>query len=216
MSRSSDAKNYSQKAISATRDFHQELASNGEQIDAKLDQLMDILATEMKQENINTKTDETFSVMVLNYLGPLARKELNVAYLGFSFFDVLTYPMLRSGEFSELEEILIDRISPIDAQTLRRGGAQAKLKGVRMRRFGGFFNRDYRENDYLWGRLVGAERMVDIVLSALDDHLPTENIDRKSIKLRLFEKILAREEAHLKSDPNLIPKLRAELEALQS
>ena len=29
--------------------------------------------------------------------------------------------------------------------------------------FGAFFSRAYRENDYLWGRLHGAERLIDII-----------------------------------------------------
>lgn len=208
--------NYSEEVLQSASRLHEALAIGASDIDENLNELMENIGSEMEQGIVNTKTDETFSVMVLNYLGPESRKELIVSYLGFSFFDVLTYPMLRTGEFTELEEVLIDRISPDDAQTLRRGGAETKLKGQKLKRFAAFFNRDYRENDYLWGRLVGAERMVDIVLQSLQEHLPTQNIDRKSIKLRLFDKIIEREADHLKSDPNLIKKMREELEALRA
>jgi len=216
LDKSHHPQNYTEETIQRAALFHEALAKGAPDIDKKLDALMEQIGLEMEQDVINSKTDETFSVMVLNYLGPESRKELIVSYLGFSFFDVLTYPMLRTGEFTELEEVLIDRVSPNDAQTLRRGGAETKLKGQRLKRFAAFFNRDYRENDYLWGRLVGAERMVDIVLQSLDEHLPTKNIDRKDIKLRLFDKIIEREADHLKSDPGLIKKMREELEALRA
>ena len=60
-----------------------------------------------------------------------------------------------------------DRIAPDDARSIREGGAEATLKGIQFNNFGAFFSRAYRENDYLWGRLHSAERMIDIAISAL-------------------------------------------------
>src|SRR3546814_7797837 len=55
-----------------------------------------------------------------------------------------------------------------DAQSIRGGGSHAALRGTELYNFGAFFSRAYRENDYLWGRLHGAERMVDLICSTLD------------------------------------------------
>jgi len=50
---------------------------------------------------------------------PEARREVLVNYLGFPFWDVLTFPMISAHEMGELNEILVDRISPQDARALK-------------------------------------------------------------------------------------------------
>lgn len=57
---------------------------------------------------------------------PEMRHEVLVDYLGFPFWDVLTFPMMPWRETGELHEILVDRISP---QILRlcRNSAAAPL-----------------------------------------------------------------------------------------
>ena len=75
------------------------------------------------------------------------------------------------------------------------------MKGVRFNSFGGFFSRAYRENDYLWGRLHGAERAIDIVVSTLpaDRRLKAGRV--AAIKRRAFLAILDEEEARLTAVP---------------
>ena len=68
----------------------------------------------------------------------------------------------------------VDRISPDDARSIREGGTPATLRGVEFYNFGAFFSRAYRENDYLWGRLHGAERMIDLVCSTLEKPFAAE------------------------------------------
>src|SRR5207244_6900281 len=84
---------------------------------------------------------------------PEARREVLVNYLGFPFWDVLTFPMTRAREIGELNEILIDRISPQDARTLSGFDGVESLKGIAFGHFAAFLSRAYRENDYLLGRL---------------------------------------------------------------
>src|SRR6516162_9061682 len=88
-----------------------------------------------------------------------ARREVLVNYLGFPFWDVLTFPMTRTRELSELNEILIDRISPQDAHTLRGFDGIESLKGIGFGHFAAFLSRAYRENDYLLGRLHALDRL---------------------------------------------------------
>ncbi len=131
-------------------------------------------------------------------------------YLGFPFYDIATLPMLQGEGLDEYDPIKVDRIAPDDAQALRRGNASATLKGIEFNSFGAFFSRAYRENDYLWGRLHGADRLADILLSTVSGGarpLP----DAPAIKRRLFAAILDEEAARLPHIAALIAQLRDEL-----
>ena len=91
-----------------------------------------------------------------------------LTYLGFPYYDVATLPLLGTDGFTEFDPVKVDRISPA-MPAIREGGTRATLRGIEFYNFGAFFSRDYRENDYLWGRLHGAERMVDLVCSTVED-----------------------------------------------
>ncbi|MCL6251049.1 patatin-like protein [Altererythrobacter sp. KTW20L] len=144
---------------------------------------------------------------------PLRRRML-LAYLGFPFYDVATLPLLRNEGLTEFDPIKVDRISPDDAPSIRQGGTAATLRGIEFYNFGAFFSRAYRENDYLWGRLHGAERMIDLVCSTVPSAIPMDQCHQ--IKRRLFLAILDEEEVRLKADPGLITGLRAEVETMGS
>ncbi len=131
------------------------------------------------------------------------------AYLGFPFYDVATLPLLRNEGLTEFDPIKVDRISPDDAVSIREGGTAATLRGIEFFNFGAFFSRSYRENDYLWGRLHGAERMIDLVCSTLDHPIEEKRI--ADFKRRAFLAILDEEEPRLKADPKLIETIRAEV-----
>ena len=97
------------------------------------------------------------------------RRALILSYLGYPYYDVATLPLLQGEGLDEFDPIKVDRISPNDAVAIRKGGPQATLKGFQFNSFGAFFSRAYRENDYLWGRLHGADRLIDIVISTLPE-----------------------------------------------
>ncbi len=140
----------------------------------------------------------------------LLTRELLTAYLGFAYYDVQTYPMAQNRDMDALEEIKVDRIAVDDANTLEEGGARDILKGVGFGNFGAFFSRSFRENDYLWGRLTAAERLVDIVGSAV----PEADLDLLDLKKQLFLAILAAEEPHLEAVSEMIHNLRAQAQSL--
>lgn len=139
------------------------------------------------------------------------RRRVLLGYLGFPFYDTATLPLLRGEGVTEFDPVKVDRISPDDCGSIRSGGAQATLRGVEFYNFGAFFSRAYRENDYLWGRLHGAERMIDLVVSTLPDNttLPIEEVH--AFKREAFLAILDEEEDRLKTDPALVPGIRAEV-----
>ena len=139
------------------------------------------------------------------------RRTMLFAYLGYPFYDIATLPLLQGEGFDEFDPIKIDRISPSDATAIRTGGAAAMLKGVEFNSFGAFFSRAYRENDYLWGRLHGADRLIDIVASSVngEDAVPAEEL--KALKRRAFHAILDEEEGRLPKVKALIAELRGEI-----
>lgn len=139
------------------------------------------------------------------------RRTMLLAYLGFPFYDIATLPLLQGEGLDEYDPVKVDRIAPDDAVAIRAGGAEATLKGIEFNSFGAFFSRSYRENDYLWGRLHGADRLIDIVLSSLPAgaHLPPGAA--ASYKRLAFHAILDEEEERLTLVKNLIADLRREI-----
>ena len=136
------------------------------------------------------------------------RRTLMLAYLGFPYYDISTLPMLQGEGLDEFDPVKVDRISPDDVTSVRKGTATT-LKGIQFNSFGAFFSRAYRENDYLWGRLHGADRLFDIVLSATD-LAPSEV---SAIKQSLLLAIVDEEQPRLAAIPELFPIIRAEIAA---
>lgn len=97
------------------------------------------------------------------------RQELLNAYIGYAYWDVLTFSITNWRSVGEFDEIRIDRISPLDATGIRGGSKYASLRSLNFEGFAGFFSRKARENDYLWGRLHGVERLIEIVCSAIPE-----------------------------------------------
>jgi patatin-related protein len=189
------------------------LAAGGELDDPTIDALLDAVANRLDLTTLDHDLDTRLARCAIDCPDAALVRELIVAYLGFAYFDVLTYPMAMSQDLHALEEIKVDRISVDDANSLRSGGARDVLKGVRFNNFGAFFSRQFRENDYLWGRLTGAERLVDIVATSVPEAVAA-GLDVKSIKRRLFLAILDAEEPHLTAIPDMLATLRAEAERL--
>ena len=141
---------------------------------------------------------------------PLRRKVL-LTYLGFACFDTVTLPLLRGEGLTEFDPVKVDRISPDDCSSIRAGGTHSTLRGVEFYNFGAFFSRAYRENDYLWGRLNGAERMIDLVASALPGDSAMNPAELRRFKREAFLAILAEEKERLVADPRLVDSLHEEI-----
>ena len=139
------------------------------------------------------------------------RRALLLAFLGFPFYDAATLPLLQGEGFDEFDPIKVDRVSPEDARSIRDGGVAATLKGIEFNNFGAFFSRSYRENDYLWGRLHGAERMTDIVLSTLPENQRPGDDATLLFKKQMFLAIVDEEAGRLTHVDDLIASLRREI-----
>lgn len=167
------------------------------------------LGEAMDLRDLDTSSDTRLTEVLAGVPSPLRRAMLR-AYLGFPFYDIAMLPLLEGDGIDEFDEILVDRISPDDAQSIRQGGAAATLKGIQFNAFGAFFSRAYRENDYLWGRLHAAERLIDIVVSTLPPGTP---FDAAPFKKRAFRAVLDAERPYLTAIPDLIANLEMEISA---
>jgi hypothetical protein len=182
---------------------------------------MDGLAKAMDLQALDTATDVQLVALFDRVTDKPMRQSLLRAYLGFAFYDITVLPLLQGDGLDEFDEIKVDRISPADATTLRaRAGdngvdASSVLKGTQLNSFGAFFCRAYRENDYLWGRLHGAERMIDIVASTLPDDKALPSARLALLKLKAFRAILDGERTALANIPDLIAALDSEIAALR-
>jgi patatin-related protein len=159
-------------------------------------------------------TDLVVDAMLVECLGKLPRelrRRILLSYLGFPFYDTVTLPLLHGEGSTEFEPAKVDRISPDDCNSIRGGGANQVLRGTEFYNFGAFFSRTYRENDYLWGRLHGAERMIDLVASALPAGMVLEATELAALKQEAFLAVLDEEAVRLRSDPGLIAGIRAEV-----
>ncbi|HEX3552084.1 MAG TPA: patatin-like protein [Thermoanaerobaculia bacterium] len=139
---------------------------------------------------------------------PAQREEVMLRYLGFPFWDAMIYPAIRLSEAGELRPLEIVRMSPNDSTRLGSSTAHDKLKGVAVAHFGAFLHRDWRENDYLWGRLDAAERLVGLVLRAEGGQ--AGDWDVKPV----LAAVLAEEEKALTSVKPLVAELQKKVAAL--
>jgi len=96
---------------------------------------------------------------------PDSRAALLGRYVGFPVWDSIIFPVIALAKLPQLTPVTVQRFSPLDATCLQAVDSQgapktdptAKLDGVSISHFGAFFDKSWRENDYLWGRLDGAE-----------------------------------------------------------
>lgn len=160
---------------------------------------------------LNEEVDTVLASPAVFALGTACQRELLISYVGFQFWDMVLLPMMMpvgGGEATELEEILVDRISPKDAASLRLDDG-AGLRGSALGGFGGLFSRAARESDYLWGRLHAVDRLFDLVASTASREIAEVGADIAALKRRGFEIVLQEEGQRLPHAAQLIGRLQA-------
>jgi patatin-related protein len=132
------------------------------------------------------------------------RWDLLVRYLGFPFWDVLLYPIQALSDVGERDAVEIVRLSPRDSHRIPVQGDpnQKKLIGAQKGHFGAFLSRLGREQDYLWGRLDGAERFIGILLEGA----PEPDVKRWCDEA--FRAILAEDEQAVPKATALVQRVR--------
>ncbi len=91
-----------------------------------------------------------------------ARTELLTRHLGFAAWDTILYPVRAVSDVDERDQIEVMRFSPHESQLLATS-EEKSLKGATLGHFGAFFSAEGRQNDYLWGRLDAAERLLALL-----------------------------------------------------
>ncbi|HEY6327756.1 MAG TPA: patatin-like protein [Blastocatellia bacterium] len=100
-------------------------------------------------------------------------KLLRDCYHSYDSYDMIAFPVLYGTDIGEAAKVDVVRISPEDAKCLidERPIAGSvltpclKLAGTALGHFGAFMEQRWRENDILWGRLDGAERLLTMLIS---------------------------------------------------
>lgn len=127
----------------------------------------------------------------------------------FEFYDEAA-GTLRDALGGENDPIEVHRVSPIDATAISGERSQGKLAGSAIHHFGGFFLEDWRRNDILWGRLDGAERIIEAIVPIPDDEGAASAKECRTVLVGRAHKAILRE---LLDDPMWGPWLRARLPA---
>ena len=197
------------------REAHGALGPDFGAVARQLDSDPGAVLTEIARRRQLPATDLVVDALLVEALQGMPRelkRRVLLTYLGFPFYDTVTLPLLRGEGSTEFEPAKVDRISPVDCNAVRCGEAEAVLRGTEFYNFGAFFSRAYRENDYLWGRLHGAERMIDLIASALPRGMVLDPEDMVRFKREAFLAVLDEEEGRLKADPGLVARVRNEVE----
>ncbi len=170
--------------------------------------VLDFLATQRLLPATDLAAEELL-IDALEDMPKNLKRRMLLTYLGFPFYDVVIFPLSRREGLDEFNPVKIDRISPDDARSIREGGTAATLRGIEFYNFGAFFSRDYRENDYLWGRLHGAERMIDLVASTVTGGVSAEVV--RAAKRSAFLAVLEEEEIAGRCQRWLLDEIRLEV-----
>jgi len=163
----------------------------------KLDELIACLARDIDLNAATDDVDALLASMDAVDWDLRIRREVLINYLGFPFWDVLTFSVTNWRDAGEFDEIRIDRISPEDSETFRGKEGLSELKGTDLGHFSAFFSRSFRENDYLLGRLNAVERLIDIIVDAANVDPAEIGIDVAALKARAIRTVLDAEAPYL-------------------
>lgn len=155
------------------------------------------LKSKWKLEDRDFEFDDAFCNLLKDIKDKNLTLEIIRGYLGFPFYDVLTLPLLQSTDLTEIDTILVNRISPDDRCSIPWPEGEDILQGTNLGNFGAFFERGARENDHIWGRLHASERLVDFVISSAGAGNLPEDFNLTDFKKQLFQSILKSEGAHI-------------------
>lgn len=181
----------------------------GEQLSASaIEQLLDMLEDHFSLTEFDLQMDKLVAELSAD-ASKDHKQALLCAYLGFLYHDVIAFPAMRQQDLAEMPDLSVNRISPNDAKDLLMADQDKHLlQGAALNKFGAFFSRKLRENDYLWGRLLAAERLFEIVSSSTSGGSAEKVCE---LKAKLYMAIVKEEEPHLLHSSVLIRSLKARI-----
>jgi len=101
-----------------------------------------------------------------------------LSYQSYEAYDSIVLPLTFGTSIGEAGPIELTRISPEDARALREGlplkSPLGRLAGDTLNHFGAFLEEPWRKHDLLWGRLDGAEQLIELLArgTAAEDNVP--------------------------------------------
>ena len=166
-------------------------------------------------EEKDLEFDDAFSQTINNIHDQSLRLEIIRGYLGFPFYDVLTLPLLQTTDLTEIDTILVNRISPDDRSSIPWPNEESVLQGTLLGNFGAFFQRSARENDHIWGRLHASERLVDFIIESAKVSNFADDFNITDFKKRLFQTILQSEKPHIKAGLEDFKRIKALVDSIK-
>jgi len=196
-------------AVDAMRKFMQDVGFDEDEYVKRHRANLDALETALRdylQQQLSGFTADLYTSLttVTEGWNDKHRWDLLVRYLGFPFWDVLLYPIQALSDVGERDFVQIVRLSPRDSDRIPvEDPDQKKLIGAQKGHFGAFLSRQGREQDYLWGRLDGAERFIGMLLGPR-----AEEADRKRWCDEAFAAILEEDEQAVPKASGLVSRVR--------
>ena len=123
------------------------------------------------------------------------RGKLQILWSGFGTFDIHLITQWEETQ-GEVDVVQVLRVSPLDATSIINfeSSGQQKLGGDSFSHFGGFFDKRWRQLDFMWGRLDAAEILLKALVPGGDAGSKTEDLRNKLIE-RANREILSEERA---------------------
>jgi hypothetical protein len=137
----------------------------------------------------------------LDLTGRELRRKLRQYFDDYEYYDQIIFPIFYETSVGEAESADVIRISPQDATSIINekgpGEKRTKLAGTTLFHFGAFFDRLWRSNDILWGRLDGAERIIGSLLPRSSERART--LIKEAHLAIIAEELRPNEQAELKA-----------------
>ena len=189
-------------------DVNSFLEDHGDELDQFNATLRTFLHTELRDFTKDLYRD--LVSLTANWNTPV-RRDLLIRYFAFPIWDALLYPVQALSDVAERDEVRVARLSPADSKLLPSAGP--KVQGADLGHAYAFFSREARENDYLWGRLDAAERLVGLLLTTPE----TPGSDHPDYRARckaVFHAVLDEDAEYLPTIQKTVADLRGKVEAL--
>jgi hypothetical protein len=153
--------------LAEARDTQESVANAAEELrrtpelGAALDELASALRRVLKPTFLDPDLDGRAVLDGASDPTGLAVAALLRFYDDYEDYDAIALQVARSP-VGETARVGVIRVSPEDATNIvdEVDTKRRKLGGIELAHFGGFFRREWRENDFLWGRLDAAERLI--------------------------------------------------------
>lgn len=114
----------------------------------------------------------------------------------FDSYDQISYPLFFDTPVGEAVEVDVVRVSSRDSHSLineeERGEIRRKLAGDYLFAFGAFLDPKWRLNDIMWGRLDGAERLIETLLPGNEYEKHREELIKEANQIILEEMLIAK------------------------